>query len=204
VARVDAPLLDHISITFFTEITFAIPQLLRFISRIPKWQTPDKAHMVFDYGDVWIKFSSPTQVSGDEDVLRLGFLSPYAYRQILCVVQFCRSPFSPLPTLKDLHISGHRVDLCMPRPERGISENVRWLELLRQFTTVKNLYLSEVFVPRVGAALQELVGERTREVLPALQVLYLEELGGPSGPTHEAITQFLTARRLFHHPIRLS
>ena len=40
---------------------------------------------------------------------------------------------------------------------------------------VKGLYISQEFVPHIAPALQELVGERVTEVLPALQTLFLEE-----------------------------
>jgi hypothetical protein len=42
-------------------------------------------------------------------------------------------------------------------------------------TNVKNLHLSREFVPRITPALQELVGERVTEVLPALGTVFLEE-----------------------------
>ena len=40
-------------------------------------------------------------------------------------------------------------------------ENVQWLELLRPFTTTKNLYLSEETALRVAPALQELTGGKS-------------------------------------------
>jgi hypothetical protein len=58
--------------------------------------------------------------------------------------------------------------------------NTLWLDLLHPFTTVKNLYLSKNSAPRIAAALKVLVGDRTTEVLPTLQNIYLEELE-PSG-----------------------
>ena len=82
-------------------------------------------------------------------------------------------------------------------------ENAQWLELLCPFTSARNLYLSKEFAPRLAPALQELVGERATEVLPALQNLFLVELW-PSGPVQQAIEQFVYARQLFGHPIAIS
>ena len=82
-------------------------------------------------------------------------------------------------------------------------ENMLWLDLLHRFTTVKNLYLSKEFAPRIVAALQELVGGRTTEVLPTLQNIFLEEVK-PGGRVQEDIGKIVAARRLSGHTITVS
>jgi len=82
-------------------------------------------------------------------------------------------------------------------------ENSLWLELLLPFRTVKNLYVSEDFVPRILPALQELVGSRATEVLPNLQNIFLEG-HEPSGPVQEGIQQFVAARQVISDPITVS
>jgi hypothetical protein len=84
-------------------------------------------------------------------------------------------------------------------------ENTEWLDLLLPFTAVKNLYLSERFLPRIAPALQELTGGRTTEVLPALQNVLLEGLQ-PSEPhsVQEGIAQFISARQLTNRPVAIS
>ena len=82
-------------------------------------------------------------------------------------------------------------------------ENMLWLELLHRFTTVKNLYLSKEFAPRIVAALQDLVGGRTTEVLPTLQNIFLEEVE-PAGRVQEDIGKIVAARRLSGHTITVS
>jgi hypothetical protein len=52
----------------------------------------------------------------------------------------------------------------------------------------------------VVQALQELSVERATEVLPALRNLFIEGLES-SGPTQEALEQFITARQLSGHPV---
>jgi hypothetical protein len=52
-------------------------------------------------------------------------------------------------------------------------EKSQWLELLHPFTAVKDLHISQVLTPQIAHALQELVGERVTEVLPALHGLFL-------------------------------
>jgi hypothetical protein len=68
---------------------------------------------------------------------------------------------------------------------------------------VKNLYLRKEFAPAIAAALQELVGERTTEVLPSLRNIFVRELK-PRGPFQEYIGQFVAARQLSGHPVAIS
>jgi hypothetical protein len=82
-------------------------------------------------------------------------------------------------------------------------EKSHWLELLCPFTSVKSLYLSRVNVRRIAFALQELVGERVAEVLPALQTLFLEDLN-LSGPVQEAIWSFVSGRQFSGRPVAVS
>jgi hypothetical protein len=69
-------------------------------------------------------------------------------------------------------------------------EKTLWPRLLRPFTTVKNLYLSEEFALRIVPALEELVGGRMTEVLPTLQNIFLERIQ-TSGPVREGIDWYL-------------
>jgi hypothetical protein len=103
--------------------------------------------------------------------------------------------------LENLYIPGDRVP-WEDDPEYP-QENPRWLELLHPFTAVKNLYLSQEITRNIAPALQELVGERVVELLPALQNLFLEEVN-PAGPVQEAIRQFVAARQLLGHPVTIS
>ena len=82
-------------------------------------------------------------------------------------------------------------------------ENTLWLELLRPFPAVKNLYLSEKFASLIIPALQELTGGSTTEVLPTLQNIFLEELQ-PSGTVQASIRQFAATRQVTSHPIAVS
>jgi hypothetical protein len=106
----------------------------------------------------------------------------------------------PLSALEDLYIFGNVF--WRPDPQDN-TETTLWLELLHPFTDVKNLYLSEELASRIAPALQELVGGRTTEVLPALQNLYLDGLQ-PSGPVQEGIQQFVAARQVTSHPLTIA
>lgn len=79
-------------------------------------------------------------------------------------------------------------------------ENTPWMELLRIFTAVEDLYLSEGLARCVAPALRELTGEGLAGVLPALRNLSIASLR-PSGPVKEAIGKFAAARELSGRPV---
>jgi hypothetical protein len=61
-ARIDAPRLNELDITFFNQIIFDTPQLFQFISRRPTLKAPEKGHISFNSQGVIVKF--PSQTSG--------------------------------------------------------------------------------------------------------------------------------------------
>jgi hypothetical protein len=81
-------------------------------------------------------------------------------------------------------------------------ENTEWLDLLRLFTAVKNLYLSKLISRRIGPVIQDITGAIITELLPALQNVFLEEFQ-PSEPVPEGIAQFISTRQLTN-PVTIS
>jgi hypothetical protein len=75
--------------------------------------------------------------------------------------------------------------------------------VFQQFVAVKNLHLSNEFVPRIGPALQELVGGRTTEFLPTLENIFLRGFQ-PPWSLHEGIEKFVAARQPINHPVAVS
>ena len=55
---------------------------------------------------------------------------------------------------------------------------------------MRGLYVSHELEPLVAVALGEFTGERTMEVLPALENISLDELG-PSGSARDAMEPFI-------------
>ena len=194
VARIDAPLLDKLGITFFHQMLFHSVQLTQFISRTPKFRTHDEARVSFSNSNVSIKL--PQTLDG---VFELGISCRQSNMQLSSLVQVCSSSFSQVlsPAVEHLYIIQERTTL--PRWQDNF-ESRRWLELLRSFTAVKDLYISQELVPRVARALQALVDERVTEVLPALQGLFLDD-SLPPRTVQKTIGQFVAARQLSSQPI---
>ena len=191
VARIDAPLLKKLEMAFFHQLIFDIPQLTQFIGRTPKFKAHDKLRVLFYKGVVSVTFPRT-------------FVEEYNYR-ILCgpsdwqlssMAQLCSSffPQALFPALEHLYILDYGLDW------QDDIENSQWLEVLHPFTVVKDFYISSTLIPRIAPALQELVGERVIEVLPALDTLFLWE-PLPSESVLESIWKFVAARELAGHPL---
>jgi hypothetical protein len=198
-ARIDAPRLNELHIVFFNQnqIIFDTPQLFQFISRIPTMRALEKCHIKFGSETISVKFPSPTPPYA---VLMVAIMCGTSEWQFSSLEQVCTSSLPPLSTLEDLYILDSREN---PPLWQDDLENTLWLDLLRSFVAVKNLYISEAFVPRIAPALQELVGGRTTEALPTLENIFLERFQ-QSGTLHEDIEKFVAARRLTSHPVEVS
>jgi hypothetical protein len=200
VARIDTPLLDTLTI-FFDQLILDTTQLTRFISRTPNFKAHDEAHVYFSDKDVSVTLSL-----GSDDMkgvhLSIPCIQPDLQLSFMALV--CSSSFP-----QGLTLTVERLYIQEPEWEssqeywRNSFGGSQWLELLRPFTAVKELYISHEFVPRIMPALQELVGDRVIEVLPVLRSLFLEEKV-PSGSVQDSIGQFIAARQLSSHPITVS
>jgi hypothetical protein len=197
VARIDAPLLDRLEITFFRQVIFHTPRLTQFIGRTPNLMAHDEAHAVFSKFNA--KFILPRTIRG----LNLEIHCSESDWQLSMLAQICGSSLPLISSLEHLYIHENEVNESLQPCWQDDIENVQWLELLHPFTTVKALYLSRDIAARIAPALGELVGARAAEVLPALQSLFLEELH-PSGPVQEAIDKFVATRQLSNHAFFVS
>jgi hypothetical protein len=194
VAHIDAPRLNYLNLTFFSDIVFDTPFMVEFISRTPTFNAPDEVHVTFCNTAVQLRL--PSWTSGYDGELNVEISCGALGSQLSSVVQLCTSFLPPLSSVVSLYIYKSQHE---ERWEDDI-EITLWLELLHLFTAVKNLYLCKRSAPRISPILQEVViAGRMLEVLPALQNIFLQEFP-PSGPVQEGVGLFATARRLFCHP----
>jgi hypothetical protein len=197
VAQIDAPLLDTLRIAFFPELIIDTLQLSRFIGRAPKLKTREEARVEFFYQEVSVELRLPQ--TNNIPPLKLGISYKQTELQLSPLARVCGSTFP-----QDFILAVKHLDIIWSpwRLEDEVIENSEWLELLRLFTAVESLYISEEAVPRIAPALQELVVEGVAEVLPALETLTLDV--STSGPIQEGIARFVSARQLSGHPVAIS
>jgi hypothetical protein len=197
VAQIDAPLLDRLDVTFFNQI-FDTPQLTQLITRSPKLKAYNNARLLFSESEAWVILSQA--YNNRENELRIAY-SSQPDGQASIMAQICGSSFPQafIATAEHLYV--------IASEDWEDIGNDQWLELLRPFTGAKVLYIPLEFRLSLPLALQELVGERVTEVLPALQTIFLEDVlqdSFRSGAEDAAIGQIVTARRLAGHPVTVS
>ena len=196
VARIDTPRLDRLLTTFFNNIDFNTPELNQFISRTPTLGAYDEARLIFYRREAQVRLCQFQPERSDHRIVEVNILCQVSDWQLSSLAQICTLSCQPLLTMENLYIY---EDLDSPPNWTDDIENTEWLNFLRPFTAVKNLYLSKKSSARIAPALQELAGGRTTEVLPALKKVILEG----SQPS-EGIAQFISARRLISYPVATS
>jgi hypothetical protein len=201
VARIDAPLLDNVKITFFraNQSVFDAPQLSHFITRTETFITPHRAHLLISDYEVYVTLYRKKGPL-DHRVLSFGLSCKRSDSHLSLFVQVYSSALAPLPTLERLFIHDHRRPLW-----DADWEDTQWLEVLRPFASVKDLHICEKLgsYQLVAPVLSDLAGEGVTEVLPALQNLYLK-WPRRSGSMQEAIDRLVAARQLSGRPLAVA
>ena len=194
VARIDTPLLNTLYVTPLDQFVFSTTPFFRFIDRTPMLKAFKKARVCFDHKAAWVDIST----TSDCGVLNMTVSCRGLEEQLLALGRVCASSLPSLTAAEDLYVEAPTF-----RPDWQDAQDAQWLDLLRPFSAVKNLYLSKE-LPGVVLALQEAVIRGTTvTVLPTLQNIFLEELHS-SGPIQEVIGQFVAAREVTSHPITVS
>ena len=196
VARIDTPRLRRLNATFFNDIEFHTPELIRFVSRSSTLKAPNKAHVVFASQSTLVTLLPQ---ASNEEFFKVTNLCREPDWQLSSLAQICTTSLPLLSTTENLFIYAYDSQLDW---KDGI-ENIEWLELLLPFTAVKNLYLSKQFALRIAPVLQEITVGGTTEVLSTLQNLYLEGFR-PSESVQEGIERFVSARQLANRPVAIS
>jgi hypothetical protein len=155
VARIDAPLLDSIQITFFHQLMFDIPQLAQFMRCTTRLEVLNEAHVDFDYTGVQIGSFPPTRTFDEKPGLKISCRA-YDWR-LPYLVRVITSFFPSIYMVERIYIYGSSY--LASQYQDGI-ENMQLLEHLRPFNAVKNLYISREFAKCIALAPQELVEEK--------------------------------------------
>ncbi|KAI0288391.1 hypothetical protein BC826DRAFT_1107792 [Russula brevipes] len=192
-ARIDTPVLNKFSTSFFLDPVFDVPHLKQFIGRAKGFKLSKVARVDFSTWFIRFCFTEPLSLSLKIKCDRIEL-------EVNAMSLVCNqlSPFLSLVERLDLiaGLSGFK-----PQGEDDF-ESSRFLELFRPFTAIRSLHVSHSLVPLVTPALQQLIGPRTTEVLPNLRDLFL---GGSQTfePVKKAMQPFVTARQLSGHPVAI-
>ena len=193
ISLIDTPLLDNSDVNLSESPVFDSPQLAQFIDCTPKLKALHDAKFFFDGSDIYISPPGPHRGGLRYRITRLQ-------SDLSIMVRPCTSSFlrTLIPIMKHLYI----LDTGMPYLNwlNDVDvEDSQWLDFLRPFTTVKDLYVSREYSPHLVATLHRIIGEGMTEVLPSLQNFFWEKQSSPvPGPIEEAMEQSVAALHRDH------
>ena len=195
-ARIDAPFLDHVDITFFNQLIFQVPHLSHFIDRIEMLKSAKVAEMESSFGSgVSIKLdqgASSTQGTIGHP-LSLCISCGVLDWQISSMAQIC----SQSPVFSRVERLDVRADY-LRLGYRWEDESVPWVELFRSFTSVETLSISGELCQDVAPALEVVATEMEMvvEVLPELRVLHFE-----CSRKSASVDNYVAVRKKFSRPV---
>ncbi len=181
VARIDAPRLGDIEITFFNKRIFDVSKLREFIDRIGMQKSHRRADIISSDRAISTSLTQP----GTPTCLKLQVLCKTLRSQPFCMAQICSHFSAFLFRVEDLRISTVRPLSVQDGGNRG-----QWMELIRRFRGAKWFHVAGDHSTDVVRALQ-LSDERRGTVLPALHKLCIREPEPRYAPLREAVVPFM-------------
>jgi hypothetical protein len=187
-ARIVAPLLNSITIDYFNQLVeFEVPQLSRFIHHSENLKQATRCSL--DFLPNYVSF---TACPGH--VLESPYEVPiYIYVHISCdgidwqashLTLVLRQISAMLPNT--VHLA---IDSSSTKPELEDMDDIEWPQLLRPFSSVKTMLVCKEYAGIVSCALEHISGVMATEVLPALDMLCLEDQPASS------VDNFVAVRR---------
>ncbi|KAI9451454.1 hypothetical protein BJY52DRAFT_1352074 [Lactarius psammicola] len=200
VAQIRAPLLEHLSITVFNQVVFALPHLSHFASTTERLKLPI-ASVIFEYDAVSVVTDQRTQQQADGPS---GFCLRVMCRefdwQVDCAAQICNALMPTLSGVEGLTLDfdGQRIPTEW---QGGAVDGTTWRELLGPFVGTREPRICQALAWELSFALQSDDAGLDPMLLPGLQELapQLEE-----EHANNAFSSFVDARQIAGRPVRLS
>jgi hypothetical protein len=195
-SRINAPLLEFFDIFFFFPVGFDHLQLFPLIGLTKMFEGFNHAHMEFGDELLDVMLSSQKITTGGRLLMLSTEWTDFGW-DLGSLTQACHPP--PHPYFTNIF-----QDQSLP-PWTKYMGITPWLELLRVFTAVENLYLSKGLVRCIAPTLQELAGGGETEVLPALQSILIEiPQTSEAGIVQNLVGRFVAARELSGRPVAVN
>ncbi|KAH9059955.1 hypothetical protein EDB87DRAFT_680714 [Lactarius vividus] len=191
VARIDAPGLGDIDVTFFIQPMMDASELGRFIERTEIHTSLSQADVQTFAHAISISFTS----SSSPIPLQLQVSCTQLDQQLSSMAQVCDrlSPFlSRIETLS--------INTTQSPSEQNDVEGEQWLELVRSFGGAKDFRVAGIHMKDILCALCP-AGAADINVLTALRSLRVRAVAF-SGPLGDAIRSFVTSRRRLGRPVK--
>jgi hypothetical protein len=194
VARIDAPRLGNIGITFFSQPTMDASQLGRFVERMQT--SPSQAEVEISAHAISISFTNSSAATP----LRLQISCKQLNWQLSSLAQLC-GQFSQFL----FHIQNLGINTTESPSGQNDVDGEQWLGLLHSFGSVRDLYVAGELAAEILCALCPADGGHTANTtaLPTLRCLRVRTSKSTGGPFRDAALSFFTSRRLSGRPVEL-
>jgi hypothetical protein len=225
VAKIDAPFLSEVNISFFNQLIFDVPHLSRFIRQMEVLKSAKVSEVESSPGNgvsITMTLDSDQDQGQNQDqdqdqshlaVAAGGNATPssslghhnFSLRvtctdldwQISSIAQICHQT-SLLSNIKHIDIRADSIRLSRREGEDDMVDTVPWLEFFHTFPSVVVLRICGELGPYVAPALEGIVVdmETVRKVLPELGILLFE-----CSRKSASLERFVAARQLFSRPV---
>jgi hypothetical protein len=226
VAKIDAPFLSEVNISFFNQLIFDVPHLSRFIRQMEVLKSAKVSEVESSPGNgvsITMTLDSDQDQGQNQDqdqdqshlaVAAGGNATPssslghhnFSLRvtctdldwQISSIAQICHQT-SLLSNIKHIDIRADSIRLSRREGEDDMVDTVPWLEFFHTFPSVVVLLrICGELGPYVAPALEGIVVdmETVRKVLPELGILLFE-----CSRKSASVERFVAARQLFSRPV---
>ncbi len=196
VARIDAPRLGDIDITFFSQPTMDASQLGRFIERIEMQTSLSRADVLTSAHAISISFSN----SSTSTPLRLQISCKQLDWQLSCMAQVC-DQFSPFL----FRVNNLGINTTQSSSGQDDVDGEQWPELIRAFSGTRDFRVTGELITEILCALGPAGGGHTTDstILHALRRLRIENPMAVDEPWWDAAQLYITSRRLSGRPVEL-
>ncbi|KAH9169986.1 hypothetical protein EDB89DRAFT_2072464 [Lactarius sanguifluus] len=184
VARIDAPQLRCIEIYYLDDVLldsrFDVPRLSEFVNRSENLKRTLSGHCQIIVDDIGDAVDCCIGTPGDKVERRKPDTGIYVYLQ--CdwmqrkISHLTRMLNQISPILSDIiHFAINSERSAWSRSSLGDLDYFKWLHFLRPFSSVQTLFVAAVFAGHVSFVLRDTVRLRVTDVLPALELLCIED-----------------------------
>ena len=195
VARIDAPRLEVIDITFFNQTTMDASQLSRFIERIEMQTSLLQADVETSADAISISFTNTSS-----STLRLQISCKQLDWQLSCMAQIC-DQISPFLS----RVNSLGINAAQPLGGQDDEHSEQWLDLVHsfKFDNAESFWVGGVTTGTILYALGSVDGGNTT-VLPSLRRLHVQESLTMDGQLWDAIQSFITLRSISGRPAEVN
>ncbi len=201
VAQISAPLLEHLGITIFNQVAFALPHLSHFTDTTEGFKLPI-AGVIFEYNAVSVVADQRGRQQRADGPPSLSFrvMCREFDWQVDCAAQICNALMPALSGVEGLTLDFDGQTIPTEWQD-GAVDGATWRELLRPFVGARELRICHALAWELSFALQSGDAGLDPMLLPGLQELapQLEE-----EHANNAFSWFVEARQIAGRPVRVS